>query len=107
MAKSAQVPILPMLIFGAFELWPPKQLTITPGRVTLRFMPPLMPAEFKDLDKDELSEKVRKQMLFGMASTPSGFSTSTGVSKKFLKQHYLALMFLSAFCLYVSRWLLF
>merc|ERR1719183_506346 len=37
--ELAKVPLLPVVIFGAYELWPPGQLFATPGEVTISALP--------------------------------------------------------------------
>jgi len=76
-----------MVIFGAFELWPPKQKLVTPGVVTLRYLKPIMPSEYEELEHSELLEKVRFQMLKSMVSTPK----PPTFSLSFLFTHFVAL----------------
>lgn len=45
--EQTKAPLLPVVIFGAFDLWPPGQLFATPGEVTACVLPP-QPAAASD-----------------------------------------------------------
>lgn len=103
MAKSVQSPILPIIIFGAFELLPPKSKTMTPGQVILRYLPPVFPEEYKNMEPSELSGKVKSLMLRGMAMPPK----NQQISKAFMVQHYTALVVLFVVIFVFLRWIFF
>ena len=64
-AIAVDLPIVPVLIMGAYQLWPPNQLFPVGGEVVVRMLPPItrLPGE----GYKELSERVRRAMLRGIA----------------------------------------
>eukprot|EP00658_Telonema_sp_P-2_P005228 TRINITY_DN11960_c0_g1_i2.p1 TRINITY_DN11960_c0_g1~~TRINITY_DN11960_c0_g1_i2.p1 ORF type:complete len:327 (+),score=40.12 TRINITY_DN11960_c0_g1_i2:112-1092(+) len=54
-------PILPCVVLGAYELWPPGQLFSRPGHVLVRFVPPI--TSQPDMTRDQVSDLVRATML--------------------------------------------
>eukprot|EP00743_Colponemidia_sp_Colp-15_P002857 GILK01003091.1.p1 GENE.GILK01003091.1~~GILK01003091.1.p1 ORF type:complete len:339 (-),score=50.74 GILK01003091.1:232-1173(-) len=69
LAKSAGVAIVPVVLFGANELWPPGQLFPTPGTVTVRYLPKI-DASVTKLDIDDMTSTVREAMLKGLQNPP-------------------------------------
>lgn len=43
--EQTKVPLLPIVIRGAYELWPPGRLFTAPGQVTVSFLPPQFPVK--------------------------------------------------------------
>ncbi|MHC4442229.1 MAG: lysophospholipid acyltransferase family protein [Planctomycetota bacterium] len=58
-AKKTQVPIVPVLIDGAFQAWPRTRLLPRPRRVIVEYAPPITPEEYRDLSAEELTERIR------------------------------------------------
>jgi 1-acyl-sn-glycerol-3-phosphate acyltransferase len=59
LALKAGVPIVPVTISGSIYIMPKGSSMIRSAKVNVIVSPPLMPAEFKDMDSNQLSEKVR------------------------------------------------
>ena len=64
-AITVDLPIVPVLIMGAYQLWPPNQLFPIGGEVVVRMLPAItrLPGE----GYKELSGRVRRAMLSGIA----------------------------------------
>jgi len=41
LAETVRLPLVPMIILGAYDLWPPGQAFVESGDVTIRFLPPI------------------------------------------------------------------
>jgi 1-acyl-sn-glycerol-3-phosphate acyltransferase len=59
LAAMAEVPIVPVVISGSRAITPPRTLSIFPGTIRVRFLPPLMSA---GKTADQLSAEVRRVM---------------------------------------------
>lgn len=68
MWEDIQVPIVPVVFFGAFELWPVGSWMTNSGNVVVRYLDPILPHEAKT--RDEMSNLVRMRMLEALANTP-------------------------------------
>ena len=55
--------IVPLVMIGAFQIKRKGSLFIRPGRMTLRFGPPIAYAQIKDLQVKQISQLVRARML--------------------------------------------
>lgn len=64
LAASSTQPITPMLLLGAFELWPPGQVFPNPGTVKVCTLPSIQP--HKGASHVEISQMVRRSMLIGI-----------------------------------------
>jgi 1-acyl-sn-glycerol-3-phosphate acyltransferase len=63
LARRAGVDIVPLVMIGAFQIKRKGSLFIRPGRMTLRFGPPIAYAQIKDLQVKQISQLVRARML--------------------------------------------
>jgi 1-acyl-sn-glycerol-3-phosphate acyltransferase len=61
-ATQAQVPIHPLVVHGAFELWPKKHFIPSPGTVYMKFLPPVPTAGLGSGDVDPLHAEVQASM---------------------------------------------
>jgi len=64
LAVECNVPVVPMTIVGTETLMPKARFSITPGTVTVKFHPPIEPADFGD--RDRLMAKVRDVINSGL-----------------------------------------
>ena len=64
-----RVPVVPLVIFGAYELYPPGHQMNVPGVIYVKMLKPIQCAEAKD--KDEMSLLVRKRMLESIKQCPA------------------------------------
>ncbi|MFA6228154.1 MAG: lysophospholipid acyltransferase family protein [Patescibacteria group bacterium] len=60
LAKNAQPVIIPCVIRGAYESWKRGSLLVRPGIITFEFLKPVTPAEYENLDFNELRRKLKK-----------------------------------------------
>lgn len=49
LASSLRVPVLPVTIVGGHEAWPPHRLLPRPGRISIVYHPPIVPASGADI----------------------------------------------------------
>lgn len=68
MWEEMQAPIVPFVIFGAYDLYPVGSWVNSTGRVTVRYLPPLHPAEARD--RDHMMRLVRRRMLESLRQCP-------------------------------------
>jgi 1-acyl-sn-glycerol-3-phosphate acyltransferase len=60
LAMDSGVPVVPVTIVGAHEVWPKGHFRITPGKVTMVFHPPMNPQTFAS--REELMQAVREKI---------------------------------------------
>jgi len=64
LAKKANVPIIPVVIDGAFDCWPRNKILFSPGNVFIQYGKPIEPQEIADETNQqfmsELTENMRK-----------------------------------------------
>lgn len=60
LAMDSGVPVVPVTIIGAYEVWPKGHFRITPGKITIVFHPPMHPQKF--VSREELMQAVRSQI---------------------------------------------
>jgi 1-acyl-sn-glycerol-3-phosphate acyltransferase len=63
LALKAGVPIVPVTISGSKNIMPKGSSIIKSARVNVIISPPLLPEEFKGMDSNQLSEKVRNSII--------------------------------------------
>jgi 1-acyl-sn-glycerol-3-phosphate acyltransferase len=51
LALRAGVPVVPAALWGAHRAWPPGQLLPRPETIRLRFLPPIRPSDFPDVER--------------------------------------------------------
>jgi hypothetical protein len=62
--------VIPVVIFGAYELSPPGLLYVIPGQVYVRYLPAIEVSEVRSMSKTQLSQTVRERMLKAMCDPP-------------------------------------
>jgi len=93
LAKQCQVPLVPILLFGAYEKLPPGRHIPRPGTVVLHFAPQIAPQEYQDDDYNQLLEKTHKKILTDLCDLfPEGVNYDH-LPRAFQLQHYFALGF--------------
>lgn len=66
--ESLQVAVIPVVIYGAYELYPPgKQMSLA-GKVVMHFLPPVAASEASS--REHMGRIVRRRMLQALASAP-------------------------------------
>ncbi len=63
LARRAQAQVVPVVMTGAFQILQKGRLFVRPGRMALRFGPPLPPARLKKMETAALADLVRRRML--------------------------------------------
>jgi len=63
LAKELNIPVVPVVIKGAFEAYPIGSLFPKPGRITVKFLPPVYPGD-KDVDTlvKEIYNRINEQL---------------------------------------------
>jgi len=71
-AEHLQLPIAPVVFFGAWDLWPPGQFFALPGTAVVRFLPPVLfePGQ----SREEVALRVRNTMLESLKDKPKGLA---------------------------------
>jgi hypothetical protein len=67
--EQLKTSILPIVIVGAYDLYPPGQQMAIPGKVYVKLMPPIRAEEAKD--REHMIKIVRRRMLEGIKSCPA------------------------------------
>mmetsp|Transcript_15101 Transcript_15101/g.16381 ORF Transcript_15101/g.16381 Transcript_15101/m.16381 type:complete len:410 (-) Transcript_15101:112-1341(-) len=75
--EELRVPIVPFIIYGAFDLYPVGSWVNQTGKVTLRYLPPIIA---ENLSRDEMLRKLRREMLQAISDCPTdiGENISSG-----------------------------
>lgn len=98
--ESLKCPIIPAVIYGAFELYPPGTQMSLPGRVVMQFLQPILPSEAST--REEMSRIVRRRMLTAIQNAPDGVgdTAKVGIWDRGLSYAAIAAIFtLNAFVL--------
>lgn len=66
--ETLKCPIIPAVIYGAFELYPPGTQMSLPGRVVMQFLQPIQPSEATT--REGMSRIVRRRMLTAIQNAP-------------------------------------
>lgn len=69
-AIQAQVPVVPMVLQGTWEIMPPGTAHLRPGRVRLRILPAVSTLGLTRHDAAALAQRVREQMAEACAAAP-------------------------------------
>lgn len=68
MWDELKCPVVPVVTYGAFDLYPRGSIISNTGHVRMRYLKPIMPNEAKS--KDEMSALIRRRMLEAMKQCP-------------------------------------
>ena len=91
MWEHLQVPIVPMVIFGAYELFPPGSQICVPGNVVVQFLKPIQPSEAKS--RQEMSVLLRRRMCEAIAKCPERDLTSLSGTQRIKNQRAILTLF--------------
>ena len=67
--QALNVPVVPMVSYGNYDLYPTGSWVNTPGKIVVRYLKPILPSEANS--RDEMSELVRRRMLEALREAPS------------------------------------
>jgi len=90
LAYDTKAPITPMVIYGAYNLWPRGQVFPSPGTVVLRYLDPIQPEEYENLPIEEFITSVRTKMLNAMSDYPKNKPSKPSTRIKIL--HYISII---------------
>jgi 1-acyl-sn-glycerol-3-phosphate acyltransferase len=80
LALNCKVPTTPLVLFGAYHLWPPNTICPSPGTITLRLLPPISSSPYEqELDYNRMLKDVRTAMLNAMAAPPTSITQPTSI----------------------------
>ena len=68
--------IIPVVIMGAFDLYPPGRMINIPGKVYVKYLTPISPSEAPD--KEKMSRLVRRRILTALLDTPADTGKELG-----------------------------
>jgi hypothetical protein len=69
MWEELKAPIVPVVFYGTYDLYPVGSWVNNMGRVYVRYLDPIMPSEAKS--RDEMLRLVRRRMLLAIADCPA------------------------------------
>lgn len=75
-AIQAQVPVVPMVLIGTYEILPPGTAHLRPGPVRLVILPPLPTTGLTRRDAEPLAIRVREQMVAVCRAAPAPISAA-------------------------------
>jgi hypothetical protein len=82
------------VIFGAFDLYPPKKQMSMPGKVYIRYLSPIDPSEAQS--RDEMQRLLRRRMLDAWKDCPPDICKELSFPKRYLQfeiLYYRSLLF--------------
>lgn len=72
MWESLKIPVIPLVIYGAYELYPKNKKMTMPGKVYARFLTPIQSSDVNS--RDEMLNTTRKRMLEAWKDCPEDAS---------------------------------
>jgi 1-acyl-sn-glycerol-3-phosphate acyltransferase len=69
LAIESKIPIIPISVSGSFNIMPPHQFKITPGRITICFHPPISTMGMSLGDRESLTDRVWKTIASGLTES--------------------------------------
>ncbi len=96
--QQLQTPVVPMVTYGAFELYPPGKKISNCGKVYVRFLTPVQPHEANS--RDEMSRLVRRRMLESIRAGPKDAGDPLTWPQRLENVAYLLAHFTACFLLW-------
>lgn len=90
LALKCQVEATPLVLYGAYHLWPPNTLCPSPGVITLRFLPPIKTENYLPDRYNDMLYDVRTVMLNAMAEPPAEIVGKTSATYQLLSAGVVA-----------------
>ena len=91
--EDLKAPIVPMVITGAFDLYPPGQQMAIPGKVYCHFLAPILPSEAAN--RHDMSRLLRKRMLECLRDVPVDAACELTWNQRLI--NIMSMLFLFAF----------
>lgn len=95
MWDQLKTPIIPLVIFGAFELYPPGKQMSLPGKVHVKYLAPIQNSEATS--REEMSELVRIRMLESWRDGPDDVCAPLTWPERIEQQCYQYAFFYSVY----------
>lgn len=92
--EQVNCPIIPMVTYGAFDLFPPSRIMNIPGKVYVRYLPPIYPHEAQT--REQMSRLLRMRMLEAMRDGPEDAGSPLTWWYRLKNMFYMSLVF--AYC---------
>jgi hypothetical protein len=98
--------VIPLMIFGAFDLLPPGNLMPIPGKVYARFLPPLTDTSHS---RDDMAYLLRKRMLLSWRDGPRDAGEPLSWKSRIVTEVYIFSMFYLTYLIFqvipIRQWL--
>lgn len=88
--EQLHVTVIPVVIFGAFELYPPGKQMSLPGKVVMHFLPPVPATEAQS--REHMSRLVRRRMLQAIAEAPDNVGDTAVVTLADRRSNFMAMV---------------
>ena len=98
MWENLKCPVVPVVTFGAFDLYPRGSIISNTGHVRMRYLSPIMPEEVRS--KEEMSVLVRRRMLEAIKQCPEDIGEELTWIEKILSITTILVLFVIDFLLY-------
>ncbi len=96
--QQLQIPVIPMVTFGAYELYPPGRKIINCGKVYVKFLEPIQPQEAGS--REAMSRLLRRRMLEAVLSGPKDAGMELTWPERLENLCYLVSYFTLCYCLW-------
>jgi len=100
--EQVQYPIIPVIIIGAFELFPPGSQMATPGHVYVRYLSPILPSEASN--RESMSRLVRVRMLKGLRECADRAGDKLTWTDRVINASLLMSLLGVDYCIYSNIW---
>lgn len=98
MWDSLRTPMIPLLIYGGYDLLPPTSLMAIPGKVYGRFLPPTYAHQANN--RDEMSYLLRKQMLEAWRDGPKDAGGPLSWMSRLITEAYVVAVYAATYGCY-------
>ena len=97
--EELNCPIIPIVVYGAFDMHPPKKYMTMPGRVHIRYLQAIYPDKAKS--REDMSNLVRRAMLEDSLNTPDDICTSLSTFSRLKSTMGIIFLFGSHYILWI------
>lgn len=98
--EDLKLPVVPIVTFGAFELFPPGRQMTHPGKVYVRLLEPIQPHEASS--REEMRLLLRQRMLEALRDVPADVAAQLTWPQRLLFTVYQVAVFYISWLLYIS-----
>ncbi len=97
--EELNCPIIPIVVYGAFDMHPPQKYMTMPGRVHIKYLEAISPDKAKT--REEMSNLVRRAMLEDSLNTPDDICTSLSTFSRLKSIMGIVFLFGSHYLLWI------